>query len=113
MFSWLDSMDLYIQPSLVEAMPRALIEAMSRGLPAFASRIGAMPELVGDACIFDRKDVAAIVNYIDGIDADSAKTMAKSNFEYAKQFQKALLEKKRYDFYADFAEKNEECTKCL
>lgn len=113
MFSWLDSMDLYIQPSLVEAMPRALIEAMSRGLPAFASRVGAMPELVGDACIFDRKDVAAIVNYIDGIDADSAKTMAKSNFEYAKQFQKALLEKKRYDFYADFAEKNEECTKCL
>lgn len=31
-FAWLDSLDIYIQPSLTEGMPRSLIEAMSRGL---------------------------------------------------------------------------------
>ena len=39
-FSWLDGLDLYIQPSLQEGLPRALIEAMSRGLPAFAAHTG-------------------------------------------------------------------------
>ena len=38
-FSWLDGLDLYIQPSLQEGLPRALIEAMSRGLPAFAAHL--------------------------------------------------------------------------
>lgn len=32
-FDWLDYIDIYIQPSYVEGMPRATIEAMSRGCP--------------------------------------------------------------------------------
>lgn len=103
MFDWLDSMDLYIQPSTVEAMPRALIEAMSRGLPAFASRVGAMPELIGETNIFAKKDVASIAEYLNNITAEKAEVMAKANFEYAKAFEKETLEKKRYDFYAAFA----------
>lgn len=103
MFAWLDDMDLYIQPSTVEAMPRALIEAMSRGLPAFASDVGAMPELVGENNIFAKKDVSAIAERLDGITEKQAALMATSNFEHAKQLQKELLEKKRFDFYAEFA----------
>lgn len=103
MFAWLDDMDLYIQPSLVEAMPRALIEAMSRGLPAFASNVGAMPELIGEKNIFAKKDVSAIAEHLDSITERQAAVLAASNFEHAKQFQKELLEKKRFDFYAEFA----------
>lgn len=33
-FSMLDTCDIYVQPSLQEGLPRALIEAMSRGCPA-------------------------------------------------------------------------------
>ena len=33
-FRWLETIDLYVQPSLAEGLPRALIEAMSKGLPA-------------------------------------------------------------------------------
>ena len=43
MFPWLDEMDLYIQPSMTEGMPRSLIEAMSRGLPALGTQTGGIP----------------------------------------------------------------------
>ena len=46
MFAWLDEMDLYIQPSLLEGLPRALVEAMSRALPALGSQTGGIPELL-------------------------------------------------------------------
>jgi glycosyltransferase involved in cell wall biosynthesis len=38
-FEWLDSIDIYIQPSLTEGLPRALIEAMSRGTPSIGTVI--------------------------------------------------------------------------
>jgi len=43
---WLDEIDIYLQPSLAEGLPRALIEAMSRGCPAIASNVGGIPELL-------------------------------------------------------------------
>lgn len=103
MFGWLDSMDVYIQPSTVEAMPRALIEAMSRGLPAFASKVGGMPELLGENAIFEKRDVDGITKLLSSINYEQMEKMAAANFEHAKQFQKELLEKKRHEFYADFA----------
>lgn len=45
-WSWIDDKDLYIQPSLMEGLPRALIEAMSRGAPAIGTRVAGMPELL-------------------------------------------------------------------
>lgn len=102
MFAWLDNMDLYIQPSLQEGLPRAVVEAMSRGLPALGARTGGIPELLGEKYIFGRKDVEGIVNLLPDISEEEMKTMAEKNFEHAKNFQKELLEKKRYDFYAAF-----------
>lgn len=103
MFDWLDDMDIYIQPSLQEGLPRAVVEAMSRGLPAFTSKTGGMPELVGDDVIFARKNVDEIAGYMLGINAEKMESMAIRNFNKAKEFQKDILTKKRYDFYAAFA----------
>ena len=104
MFGWLDDMDIYIQPSLQEGLPRAVVEAMSRGLPAFGTQTGGIPELLGDDCIFARKDVDAIADLLLRLTPEQMVAMAKRNFEHAKHFQKELLERKRDEFYSAFAE---------
>lgn len=103
MFSWLDDLDLYIQPSTVESMPRALIEAMSRALPCLGTRVGSIPELLGDACVFEKRDVDRIAAFVKSASDAWMNERAQANFEHCKEFQRDLLEEKRRSFYAAFA----------
>ena len=45
---WLRAMDIFVQPSLSEALSNALMEAMACGCAVVASRTGGNPELVDD-----------------------------------------------------------------
>jgi glycosyltransferase involved in cell wall biosynthesis len=44
----LGAIDLFVLPSLLEAMPIALLEAMAMRLPVVATRVGGVPEIVRD-----------------------------------------------------------------
>ena len=44
----LEAMDIFALPSLNEGMGKALVEAMYAGLPCVATRVGGIPELIGD-----------------------------------------------------------------
>lgn len=44
----MNALDLYIQPSLSEGHPVAVLEAMSLGVPVIASAVGGVPELLGE-----------------------------------------------------------------
>jgi glycosyltransferase involved in cell wall biosynthesis len=44
----LRTLDMFVQPSLVDAMPMAVLEAMAQELPVVASAVGSLPALVGD-----------------------------------------------------------------
>ncbi len=46
---WLRAIDIFVLPSLSEAMSNALMEAMACGCPVVASRVGGNPELVRNA----------------------------------------------------------------
>jgi glycosyltransferase involved in cell wall biosynthesis len=40
--------DLVVHPSHADALPTALIHALAAGVPAVATRVGGIPEIVGD-----------------------------------------------------------------
>ncbi|MFA6091829.1 MAG: glycosyltransferase [Elusimicrobiota bacterium] len=48
LIDWLSAFDVFVQPSLWEGLPNALLEAMALGLPAVAARVDGIPELVED-----------------------------------------------------------------
>ena len=44
---WLGAADLSCMPSLREGYPNAAMEALACGRPVIASRVGALPEMIG------------------------------------------------------------------
>lgn len=101
-FDWIDSLDLYIQPSLQEGLPRALVEAMSRACPAIGSSAGGIPELLASDCIFKKKDVTRLVDILQKIDKHYLEEKSASNYKKSLEYEKESLDKRREAFYMNF-----------
>ncbi|MCA0756494.1 glycosyltransferase [Paenibacillus sp. N4] len=101
-FEYLDMIDIYVQPSMTEGLPRALIEAMSRGCPSIGSDAGGIPELLNETFIFRRGSTEDIFNLLKKISVKATLlNEAKRSFEKAKEFDKELLNNKRITFYKE------------
>lgn len=102
-FRWLDGIDIYLQPSLREGLPRALIEAMSRGCPALASSIAGIPELLPPEFLHRPGDTdqlaSQVVNLIDPLRQQNC---AQQNYEKAKRYTQDVCNKIRGEFWAAF-----------
>jgi len=103
-FDWLDTIDIYVQPSRLEGLPRALIEAMSRALPAFGAKTGGIPELLDQRFIFrnSRKSIKEIINILMLFDTETMREQAERNYKEAKKYDKAIIENRRINFFNDF-----------
>ncbi len=99
--NWLSSLDLYIQPSYTEGLPRALIEAMSVGLPAVATNVGGIPELLPRAALIQPHDSEALAEKIKCfIDSQSLRfEHGKLNYEKSKEYDKEVLKQRRSQFW--------------
>ena len=66
-----ESASVLALPSLYEGFGLPLLEAMSNGLPAVIGKVGALPELAGEAAIaVDPEDVGAIAEALERLLAD-------------------------------------------
>lgn len=96
----LDYIDIYIQPSLQEGLPRSVIEAMSRGCPCLGSRTAGTPELIQPEYIFKRKSPVAITNAIISIfNTEIMLEQASRNFNEARKYSNNILEEKRNTYF--------------
>ncbi|MBI1827651.1 MAG: glycosyltransferase family 4 protein [Planctomycetes bacterium] len=56
----LDKADLFVLPSRAEGLPRAMIEAMARGVPCIGTNVGGIPELLAPSELIPPGDAEAL-----------------------------------------------------
>jgi len=103
--SFMDDLDIYVQPSKQEGLPRSLIEAMSRGCFCLGSRTAGIPELLEPEYIFSKGGVSEIVEILNNISTDKFIEQANRNYEEAKQYDCDLLYLRRSKFIEEFKKK--------
>jgi glycosyltransferase involved in cell wall biosynthesis len=97
---WLDDIDVYVQPSLTEGLPRALIEAQSRGCPALGSAVGGIPELLVPEMLFEAGNAEALSKRLAELLSNERILVreAERNVCVAKNFDSDLLSLRRREF---------------
>ncbi|MBC2324680.1 glycosyltransferase family 4 protein [Listeria booriae] len=102
--NWLDELDLYIQPSRTEGVPRALIEAMARGCPAIGSVAGGIPELLSSEYTHEIANPHELAKKLSDLIQTPEKRQQQSqdNIKIAAQYAKPILEKRRAELFTSF-----------
>jgi glycosyltransferase involved in cell wall biosynthesis len=97
----LDSADLFVLPSRQEGLPRAMIEAMARGLPCVASKVGGIPELLPAEDIVPPGNVAALASKIIEVlqQPRRMQRMSGRNLLKAGEYKDDVLNARRRAFY--------------
>lgn len=100
-FEKLDKIDLYIQPSLQEGLPRALLEAMSRACPCIGSNAGGIPELLSKEVIFSKKNISELERIMETLynNKELLIKFSEINLKKSSEYSSKTLNKKRIDFY--------------
>jgi glycosyltransferase involved in cell wall biosynthesis len=91
---WLDSIDIYIQPSRTEGLPKATIEAMARGCPVISSEAGGLPDIVRSDFVHKIGDSKKLAEMIKALSGDKAlmHEMSQHSFKQAEKFEKERLD---------------------
>lgn len=96
----LDMADIYIQPSLQEGLPRAMIEAMSRGCICLGAKTAGIPELVNSEFIFKPKNTKAIVKAMSNVcSMENWKDISEGNYLKALDYEECILDSRRTEYF--------------
>ncbi|MGQ7341250.1 glycosyltransferase [Streptococcus suis] len=101
-FEELKTLDIYIQPSLQEGLPRAVVEAMSLACTVIGSNAGGIPELINPSMVFKKRNVKQLITILKNLDKKTLLFESKNNFNKAKEFEDAKLTQIRQSFYSSF-----------
>lgn len=99
---WLDGIDVHMQPSFQEGLPRATIEAMNRGAACMGSTTGGLPELLSPDRMHEPGDVDTLARQIAEMATDPARIAATSrtDLETVRDFFPDALEERRDLFFS-------------
>jgi glycosyltransferase involved in cell wall biosynthesis len=97
----LDTADLFVLPSRQEGLPKALVEAMARGLPCIATTIGGIPELLAAEDLVPPDDPEALTTSIAAVlrDPQRRERMAARNLATSRDYLSPILRQRRIALY--------------
>lgn len=100
--------DIYLQPSLQEGLPRAVVEAMSVALPCIGYDTGGMAELLQPEFVVNQKSVEGLVCCLKSLqDKRKYKETAEYNFKKAGEYEHSKLVLQIHRFFAEVREEIE------
>lgn len=102
----LDRADLFALPSRQEGLPRAMIEAMARGLPCLGSTVGGIPELLPAEDLVPPGEARALADKIREVVQEPGRMARQSarNLEKAGDYRDEELANRRRTFYRQVRE---------
>ena len=106
----LDRADLFVLASRTEGLPRAMIEAMARGLPCIGSAVGGIPELLAPENLVSPGDTALLARKIREVlsDPDRMARMSAANLARAHDYHDSVLTRRRRQFFTYIREVTQE-----
>lgn len=104
----LDASDIYVMPSRQEGLPRAIIEAMARGLPVISTDVGGISELVPLRYLVPPNAPAALADKIlEVIQSSKLEEMSAENLIRAQNYTLDKVQARRNLFYLEAKKKIE------
>jgi glycosyltransferase involved in cell wall biosynthesis len=97
----LDQAHVFVLASRAEGLPRALLEAMARGLPCIASRAGGIVELLSEDRLAPLNDARALGDAIARLCSTPSDFLriARQNQSVARRYTAEVLRPRRTDLY--------------
>jgi glycosyltransferase involved in cell wall biosynthesis len=106
----LDRADLFVLPSRQEGLPRAMLEAMARGLPCLGSTVGGIPELLAQADMVPPANIEALAAKIHEMitDSDRLNQASARNLHRAQDYREHCIRDQRTMFYKTLRRQTED-----
>lgn len=104
----LDSSTMFLMPSRAEGLPRALVEAMARALPAVGTRVGGIPELLPDVMLVDPDSAESLASKLQSLINNPNELAISSDYNLKKShnFKRSNIDTNISEFYKYIADDN-------
>ncbi len=96
----MEEADIYLQPSLQEGLPRAVIEAMATGCPCIGSRAGGIPELIPEKYLIAKRDPADLCRKVVLLcSRDELKRAAEDSYARSARYARGIPDRTRSAYF--------------